>query len=173
MIDEDDYDSNIFSIEASLIIRFRGFICFLRLKAITVRKCYSFLGTVHILSALQHRNSTTYGCLERFVSRNPENLIRNECERRIHLNCQSGDVFLRYSGIKLPGAKNSTINERRMSLSDYVAECSNNCGCTTYTRLNISGEESGCLFYHGDLIDIRTLSTFGQDIYIKMAVAER
>ncbi|KAL8505609.1 hypothetical protein ACS0TY_016740 [Phlomoides rotata] len=118
-------------------------------------------------------NSPTCGCLERFVSRNPGNLIGNECERRIPLNCQSGDVFLRYSGIKLPDARNSTINEKRMSLSDCEAECSSNCDCTAYTRLNISGEGSGCLFYHGDLIDIRTLSTSGQDIYIRMAAAER
>ncbi|KAL8505610.1 hypothetical protein ACS0TY_016741 [Phlomoides rotata] len=122
-------------------------------------------------------NSPPCGCLDRFVSLNPENWIGtqslNGCERRIPLNCESGDVFLKYSGIKLPDARNSTINEQRMSLSDCEAECSRNCDCTAYARLNISGEGSGCLLYHGDLIDIRTLSTAGQDLYIRMAAAEK
>lgn len=76
-------------------------------------------------------NSPPCGCLDRFVSRNPENWIGTErsngCERRIPLKCESGDVFLTYSGLKLPDSRNSTINEARMSLEECEAECLRNC----------------------------------------------
>ncbi|CAA2969621.1 G-type lectin S-receptor-like serine threonine-kinase At4g27290 [Olea europaea subsp. europaea] len=51
-------------------------------------------------------NSPACGCLRRFVPRDPQGWIKgdwsNGCIRRTLLNCQKGDVFLKYSIIKFP-----------------------------------------------------------------------
>ncbi|KAK6134492.1 hypothetical protein DH2020_031774 [Rehmannia glutinosa] len=93
----------------------------------------------------------------------------NGCIRRTNLSCQ-GDVFLKYSGIKLPDARHSWSNES-MSLKECEAECLKNCSCMAYTQLDLS-KGSGCLLWFDDLVDIRTLSADGQDIYIRMASSE-
>ncbi|KAL8505599.1 hypothetical protein ACS0TY_016734 [Phlomoides rotata] len=109
-------------------------------------------------------DSPQCGCLDRFVPKDVESWDggdwSNGCVRRIALNCPD-DVFLKYSGIKLPDARNSSTDEQRTSLEECENECSRNCTCVAYTQLNISGAGSGCLFYHGDLIDIRTISSSG------------
>ncbi|KAL0308039.1 UNVERIFIED_CONTAM: G-type lectin S-receptor-like serine/threonine-protein kinase [Sesamum calycinum] len=118
-------------------------------------------------------NSPSCGCLERFVPKDPQAWVgadwSNGCIRRANLSCQ-GDVFLRYSGIKLPDSRNSWYNTS-MTLDECRTHCSRNCSCTAYTQLNISSG-SGCLFWLGDLVDIRSLSPDGQDIYIRMASSE-
>ncbi|KAL0320737.1 UNVERIFIED_CONTAM: G-type lectin S-receptor-like serine/threonine-protein kinase [Sesamum radiatum] len=118
-------------------------------------------------------NSPSCGCLERFVPKDPQAWVRADwssgCIRRANLSCQ-GDVFLRYSGIKLPDSRNSWYNTS-MTLDECRTHCSRNCSCTAYTQLNISSG-SGCLFWLGDLVDIRSLSPDGQDIYIRMASSE-
>ncbi|KAL1558518.1 G-type lectin S-receptor-like serine/threonine-protein kinase0 [Salvia divinorum] len=83
-----------------------------------------------------------------------------------------GDKFLKYSGIKLPDARNTSNNRERRSLAECQVDCSRDCSCVAYAQLNISGDGSGCLFYHADLIDIRTLASAGQDLYIRMAASE-
>ncbi|KAL8506180.1 hypothetical protein ACS0TY_017154 [Phlomoides rotata] len=121
-------------------------------------------------------NTPHCGCLERFVPKDVESWNggdwANGCVRRIELNC-TDDVFLMYSGIKLPDVHNSSVDEHRTSLEECQEECSRNCDCMAYAQLNITGLGSGCLFYHGELIDIRTESSGGQELYIRMAYAER
>ncbi|KAK6154367.1 hypothetical protein DH2020_008615 [Rehmannia glutinosa] len=118
-------------------------------------------------------NSPSCGCLERFVPRDPGGWVRadwsNGCVRRSNLSCQ-GDVFLRYSGIKLPDATYSWYNTS-MSLEECRTECLRNCSCTAYAQLDRS-KGNGCLIWFDDLVDIRSLSTDGQDIYIRMASSE-
>ncbi|KAK6157452.1 hypothetical protein DH2020_011700 [Rehmannia glutinosa] len=118
-------------------------------------------------------NSPACGCLNRFVPKDPEGWNRsdwsNGCVRRTNLSCQ-GDVFLRFSGIKLPDARHSWFNES-MSLKECEAACLKNCSCMAYTALDFS-RGSGCLLWFDDLVDIRTLSADGQDIYIRMASSE-
>ncbi|KAG6387291.1 hypothetical protein SASPL_152478 [Salvia splendens] len=45
-------------------------------------------------------------------------------------------------------------------------------GIEAGAELNISGDGSGCLYYHDDLIDIRAMGSAGQDLYIRMAASE-
>ncbi|KAG6385386.1 hypothetical protein SASPL_154221 [Salvia splendens] len=119
--------------------------------------------------------SPSCGCLDRFVPRDPESWGRTDwsdgCLRRIALSC-NGDKFLKYSAIKLPDARNTTYNVERRSLVECQADCARDCSCVAYTQLNISGDGSGCLFYHGELIDIRVMASAGQDLYIRMAASE-
>ncbi|KAL8509999.1 hypothetical protein ACS0TY_017000 [Phlomoides rotata] len=120
-------------------------------------------------------NSPNCACLEMFVPRDPESWNRAEwssgCIRRTPLNCPD-DVFLKYSGVRLPDSTNSTFDDQILLLGDCEVECKRNCSCVAYTQLNISGSGSGCLFYHGELSDIRTIAQAGQDLYIRMASSE-
>ncbi|KAK6134491.1 hypothetical protein DH2020_031773 [Rehmannia glutinosa] len=126
-----------------------------------------------VVSSCHIGNSPACGCLNRFVPKDPEGWNRsdwsNGCVRRTNLSCQ-GDVFLRFSGIKLPDARHSWFNES-MSLKECEAACLKNCSCMAYTALDFS-RGSGCLLWFDDLVDIRTLSADGQDIYIRMASSE-
>ncbi|CAA2993145.1 G-type lectin S-receptor-like serine threonine-kinase At4g27290 isoform X1 [Olea europaea subsp. europaea] len=120
-------------------------------------------------------NSPSCGCLDKFVPKDAQDWIRsdwsNGCIRRTPLNCSKGDVFLKYSGIKLPDSRYSRFN-KNMTIEECKVECLKNCSCMAYTQLDISKEGSGCLFWFGDLVDIRDLSVNGQDIYIRMASSE-
>ncbi|KAG6415376.1 hypothetical protein SASPL_122787 [Salvia splendens] len=119
--------------------------------------------------------SPSCGCLNRFVPRDPESWDGMDwsggCVRRTALSCD-GDKFFKYSGIKLPDARNTSNNNERRSLTECQVDCSRDCSCVAYAQLNISGDGSGCLFYHADLIDIRTMASAGQDLYIRMAASE-
>ncbi|PIN23045.1 Non-specific serine/threonine protein kinase [Handroanthus impetiginosus] len=110
-------------------------------------------------------------CLDGFVPKDPQNWNRanwsNGCIRKAPLNCQ-GDIFLKYSGIKLPDARYSWFNQS-MSPSECEAECLRNCSCRAYTQLDIREGGHGCLFYNGELIDLKNPSPDEQDIYIRMA----
>ncbi|GMP75099.1 hypothetical protein CsSME_00032309 [Camellia sinensis var. sinensis] len=49
-----------------------------------------------------------------------------------------------------------------------------NCSCQGYSSAEISleGIESGCVTWHGDLMDTREFSTGGQDLYIRVDAVE-
>lgn len=132
---------------------------------------YGFCG-VH--GSCNIANSPLCGCLDRFVPKDPIGWERtdwsNGCVRRTPLNCSKGDVFLKYSGLKLPDARGSWYNVS-MNLEECRAFCLKNCSCTAYTSLNIKNGGSGCLIWFGELVDIREVSQ-GADIYIRMASSE-
>ncbi|KAK4387938.1 G-type lectin S-receptor-like serine/threonine-protein kinase [Sesamum angolense] len=118
-------------------------------------------------------SSPSCQCLDRFVPKDPDGWVRADwsdgCIRRMNLSCQ-GDVFLKYSGIKLPDARHSW-NNATMTLDECRQECLRNCSCTAYTQLDIK-KGSGCLIWYDELIDIRTLTQDGQVMYIRMAASE-
>ncbi|KAH6834936.1 hypothetical protein C2S53_010261 [Perilla frutescens var. hirtella] len=119
--------------------------------------------------------SPSCGCLDttRFVARDPEGWVRadwsNGCVRRSNLSCE-GDVFLKYSGIKLPDARDSW-HDSTMTMDECEVECLRNCSCTAYTQLDVRNK-SGCLIWYGELVDMRVMSDDGQVIYIRMAASE-
>ncbi|CAA0808477.1 G-type lectin S-receptor-like serine/threonine-protein kinase [Striga hermonthica] len=120
-------------------------------------------------------NSPVCGCLSKFEPKDEEGWDRADwsggCVRRSPLSCEKGDLFLKYSGVKLPDTRNSWYNES-MSLEECRKVCLGNCSCTAYSSLDISRGENGCLLWFDDLVDIRELSAEGQDIYIRMASSE-
>ncbi|XP_019153755.1 PREDICTED: G-type lectin S-receptor-like serine/threonine-protein kinase At4g27290 [Ipomoea nil] len=118
------------------------------------------------------------GCLDKFLPNNnnnaaTESLLRG-CHRRkplnFHNNGSSSDGFLKYSDIKLPDTRQSWYNES-MSLQECKQVCLRNCSCMAYSTLNITNGGSGCLIWHGDLVDMRTIQN-GQDIFIRLAASE-
>ncbi|XP_060199268.1 G-type lectin S-receptor-like serine/threonine-protein kinase At4g27290 isoform X2 [Lycium barbarum] len=121
-------------------------------------------------------NSPICGCLEKFVAKYPQQWEKGDwtegCVRRTSLDCKKEHVFLKYSGIKLPDTKHSQYN-KTMTLEGCKQVCSRNCSCTAYSSLDISNGEKGCLFWFGELIDIKKLAERGQDIYIRMDSSEQ
>lgn len=106
-------------------------------------------------------------CLRGFENRT------DGCVRRMPLVCVGGvEGFLKVSGIKLPDSRNTSFSYERKGIEECRVECLNNCSCTAFTHLDIRDGGSGCLFYHGDFLDIRTLAQGGQDLYIRLPVAE-
>ncbi|KAH6836329.1 hypothetical protein C2S53_006358 [Perilla frutescens var. hirtella] len=121
-------------------------------------------------------NSPSCLCLDKFVPKHWESWSGADwsdgCVRRSPLSCR-GDVFLNYSGIKLPDSRNSSFDDQRKGLEECREECLRNCSCMAYAELDIrEGEGGGCLFYYGDLVDIRTVGNGGQNLYIRMASTE-
>lgn len=119
-------------------------------------------------------NSPVCGCLDKFVPKYPDNWVMldwsNGCIRRTPLNCQQGDGFLKYSGVKLPDTRNSWYNGG-LTLEECKLACLKNCSCMAYANSDIRNGGSGCLLWFEDLIDIRELIE-GQDIYVRMASSE-
>nr|GMD80003.1 G-type lectin S-receptor-like serine/threonine-protein kinase At4g27290 isoform X1 [Ipomoea batatas] len=121
--------------------------------------------------------SATCSCLDKFLAKyqGPWDMGNwsEGCVRRTALNCSEGtDVFVEYSGIKLPDTRNSWFN-RTMTLGECEQVCRRNCSCTAYSVVDISSDPgSGCLLWFGDLMDTRSLSQKGQSIFIRMAASE-
>ncbi|CAN4122495.1 unnamed protein product [Withania somnifera] len=113
-------------------------------------------------------------CLNKFVPKDPRSWAMTNwssgCIRREPLNCQNGDGFLKYSGIKLPDTQYSWFDVS-MTLQECKQACLRNCSCMAYSNLDLCNGGSGCLLWYGDLIDIQELPG-GQDIHIRMAKSE-
>ncbi|CAL5393203.1 unnamed protein product [Camellia sinensis] len=120
-------------------------------------------------------NSPRCGCLSKFVPRNQTEWgngdYSNGCVRRTPLDCHNGDGFLKYSRYKMPDTRNSWF-DRSMTLMECETVCLKNCSCMAYTNLDMRGDESGCLLWFDELIDMQEFSENGQDIYIRMASSE-
>ncbi|XP_057791076.1 G-type lectin S-receptor-like serine/threonine-protein kinase At4g27290 [Salvia miltiorrhiza] len=132
---------------------------------------YSVCGAYGVCNT---KTSPYCSCLNKFEPNDPRGWggddFSNGCIRRTPLHCQDGDVFLKYSGVKLPDTERSWSNAS-MSLQECKVACSKNCSCTAYASLNISNGESGCLLWFSELVNMREISP-GQDIYIRMAKSE-
>ncbi|XP_019155957.1 PREDICTED: G-type lectin S-receptor-like serine/threonine-protein kinase At4g27290 [Ipomoea nil] len=126
-----------------------------------------------------YNKSPVCGCLDKFLPKDPGAWGRVDfsggCVRKTPLkkNCQNGssDVFLKYSGVKLPDTRFSTFNTS-MNLQECRQVCLKNCSCMAYSSIDISNGENGCLLWFGDLADIKVLRVDGQDLYIRMASSD-
>ncbi|XP_059279499.1 G-type lectin S-receptor-like serine/threonine-protein kinase At4g27290 [Lycium ferocissimum] len=131
-------------------------------------------GTCGAYGSCNNTRTPVCNCLNKFVPKDPRNWVvtnwSSGCVRRTPLNCQNGDGFLKYSGIKLPDTQYSRFDVS-MTLHECKQACLRNCSCMAYSNLDIRNGGSGCLRWFGNLIDIRELAG-GQDIYIRMATSE-
>jgi len=59
-----------------------------------------------------------------------------------------------------------------LSLEECEKECFRNCSCTAYTVADVKNGGSGCLAWHGDLMDIQKLSDQGQDLFLRVDKVE-
>ncbi|GKV50482.1 hypothetical protein SLEP1_g57184 [Rubroshorea leprosula] len=111
-------------------------------------------------------------CLKGFKLKSQESSVDwfQGCERNKPLDCQKGDGFIKFGGLKLPDTTHSWVN-KSMNLKECRAKCLENCSCTAYSTLDIK-EGSGCAIWFGDLIDLKDLQSDGQDLYIRMAFSD-
>ncbi|KAK0600975.1 hypothetical protein LWI29_020098 [Acer saccharum] len=100
-------------------------------------------------------------CLEGIKPKSTGYRDRSEgCVRNKALNYSKLDGFIKFNGLKLPDATNSSVN-KSMNLKQCRVKCLENTSCMAYSNLDIRGEGSGCVMWFGDLIDIKQLSYDG------------
>ncbi|KAK4588065.1 hypothetical protein RGQ29_019164 [Quercus rubra] len=81
--------------------------------------------------------------------------------------CNSGEGFVKLARVKVP---NTSVARANMSMSwkECEQECLRNCSCTAYTSANVSMGGIGCLTWHGNLVDTRSYTNDGQDLYLRV-----
>ncbi|PKI73771.1 hypothetical protein CRG98_005842 [Punica granatum] len=72
--------------------------------------------------------------------------------------------------VKVPETSRAYV-DMDLSLKECEQECLKNCSCTAYTSADERNGGFGCLAWYGDLLDIRTFSNIGQDLYIRVDAA--
>ncbi|KAI9075619.1 hypothetical protein K1719_042419 [Acacia pycnantha] len=85
------------------------------------------------------------------------------CTRRVSLDCDGGDGFKQYKGMKLPDTSSSWYN-MIMDLEECTKTCLQNCSCAPYSNLDIKGEGNGCLIWFDLQLDMRQFPARGQDL---------
>ncbi|KAD2805044.1 hypothetical protein E3N88_38421 [Mikania micrantha] len=119
--------------------------------------------------------SPNCGCLKGFelkkLNETSHDNNTNVCRRRVALDCEPKEGFLRFSSMKLPDTVNAVFSDN-MSLQDCEIACKKNCSCTAYANPNITIGSMGCLLWFRDLIDARVYSQNGQDLYVRLAASE-
>ncbi|XP_027342924.1 G-type lectin S-receptor-like serine/threonine-protein kinase At4g27290 [Abrus precatorius] len=120
-------------------------------------------------------NSPTCNCLQGFIPKSQEKWNSQQwsdgCVRRIALDCGNSDGFLTYQGVKLPDTSTSWF-DKSMGLEECKNFCLKNCSCTAYANLDIRNGGSGCLLWFNNIVDVRKLTSGGQDLYIRVAASE-
>nr|POF00742.1 g-type lectin s-receptor-like serine/threonine-protein kinase [Quercus suber] len=81
--------------------------------------------------------------------------------------CKSKEGFVKLAHVKVPDTSIAHV-DMSLSLKECEQECLRNCSCTAYTSADESEGGIGCLTWHGDLVDVRTFSDEGQDLYIRV-----
>ncbi|KEH31161.1 putative protein kinase RLK-Pelle-DLSV family [Medicago truncatula] len=85
--------------------------------------------------------------------------------------CGNGEGFIKIVSLKVPDT--SMANAKGgLSLEECEKECFRNCSCTAYAVDNVSNGGSGCLAWHGDLMDIQKVSDQGQDLFLRVDKVE-
>ncbi|CAI8608545.1 unnamed protein product [Vicia faba] len=93
------------------------------------------------------------------------------CVRKVKLDCDDRDRFVKYTKKKLPDTSSSWFDEK-MNLMECEKQCRKNCTCIAYASLNIENGGSGCIIWFNNIIDMKTEISVGQEIYIRMAASE-
>ncbi|KAK2631197.1 hypothetical protein EUGRSUZ_L03256 [Eucalyptus grandis] len=94
------------------------------------------------------------------------------CVRRGGVSvCRSGEGFVKVARVKVPDTSKARAN-MSLNLKECKEECLRDCSCTAYASASESLGGSGCLTWHGNLVDTRTFADLGQDLYIRVDAIE-
>lgn len=93
------------------------------------------------------------------------------CVRKVRLDCDDRDGFLKYTRMKLPDTSSSWFDKSK-DLQECEKQCRKNCSCTAYASLDIRNGGSGCMIWFNNIMDMRKESSVGQEIYIRVAASE-
>ncbi|XP_024200312.1 G-type lectin S-receptor-like serine/threonine-protein kinase RKS1 [Rosa chinensis] len=110
-------------------------------------------------------------CLPGFESKSPSLSVgESGCIRKAGASiCQNGEGFVKVACVKIPDSSMAYVN-MSMSLEECKQKCLMDCSCTAYTSADDRGGGIGCVTWHGDLMDMRTVSDVGQDLYVRVDV---
>ncbi|BFG43137.1 hypothetical protein CerSpe_294110 [Prunus speciosa] len=81
--------------------------------------------------------------------------------------CGNGDGFVKVERVKVPDSSKSLVN-MNLSWKACPQECLRNCSCKAYAKADERWGGFGCVTWHGDLMDTRTFSNAGQDLYVRV-----
>ncbi|XVE89087.1 hypothetical protein DITRI_Ditri19aG0122100 [Diplodiscus trichospermus] len=86
--------------------------------------------------------------------------------------CQNGEGFVKVERVKVPDTLEARV-DMSLGLRRCKDKCLRNCSCVAYASAyaEINGG-IGCLTWHGDLLDARTYTDAGQDLYIRVDADE-
>ncbi|KAJ1390417.1 S-locus glycoprotein domain [Sesbania bispinosa] len=85
--------------------------------------------------------------------------------------CGNGEGFVRVEGLKVPDISVAIVKSG-LSLEECEKECLRNCSCTAYAVADVRNGGSGCLAWHGNLMDTQKLSDQGQDVFVRVDAVE-
>ncbi|MQM19395.1 hypothetical protein Taro_052399 [Colocasia esculenta] len=89
------------------------------------------------------------------------------CVREETLQCGGGDGFLTLRQVKMPDARNMTVNIG-VGLDECRERCLSTCSCTAYAGSQIGDGRSGCLTWSGALVDTRTVANGREELYLRV-----
>ncbi|KAF7842158.1 G-type lectin S-receptor-like serine/threonine-protein kinase [Senna tora] len=93
------------------------------------------------------------------------------CVRKQNVStCRSGEGFVKVARVKVPDTSKARV-DRRLGLKGCKEKCLRDCSCVAYTSAD-ERTQSGCLTWHADMEDIRTYTSVGQDLYVRVDAAE-
>ncbi|CAI8618090.1 unnamed protein product [Vicia faba] len=116
-------------------------------------------------------------CLPGFEPKFPHDWYQNGdgsagCVRKKGASvCGNGEGFVKVVSLKVPDTS-VTFDKGGLNLEECEKECLRNCSCTAYATANVRNGGSGCLAWHGDLMDIQKLSDQGQDLFLRVDKVE-
>ncbi|XP_042463286.1 receptor-like serine/threonine-protein kinase SD1-7 isoform X1 [Zingiber officinale] len=103
--------------------------------------------------------STSCRCLEGFV----ENKSVVGCARKEPLLC-SWNQFSKEPSVKVPDTENATSGGN-ISLDSCKKLCLDDCSCVAFAVIN---GPYGCITWRGELLDLRSFTDGGDDLYIRL-----
>ncbi|KAF3457331.1 hypothetical protein FNV43_RR01988 [Rhamnella rubrinervis] len=83
------------------------------------------------------------------------------------LICSKGERFVKLGNVKVPNTSKVVVINC-LSLEACEKECLRSCNCTAYATTNITEGGSGCIAWHGDLVDTRIFTAGGQEFYLRV-----
>ncbi|KAK4795161.1 hypothetical protein SAY86_013155 [Trapa natans] len=142
-------------------------------------------GTCGPFSVCNSSVSPICKCLDGFTPKSEEEWKSGNwtggCSRKKELKCQrdlnigtpagsaanQADYFLKLSQMKLPDAANyvSPLDDNPEGCWDW---CFNNCSCIAYSYV----DNIGCLTWFGEVMDIQSFKTSGEDLFLRLAYDE-
>ncbi|KAL5570489.1 hypothetical protein UlMin_027064 [Ulmus minor] len=116
-------------------------------------------------------------CLEGFTQSSQEEwrvlMFSKGCRRKIPLDCQKGEGFVKVDAVKLPDLIEFSLN-KSMTLKECRQSCLNNCSCKAYANSYVRNGGTGCLMWFSDLIDVKEIHAENsqQEMYIRLSASE-
>ncbi|XP_048552075.1 receptor-like serine/threonine-protein kinase SD1-8, partial [Triticum urartu] len=117
-------------------------------------------------------------CLDGFEPRDDKGWIVGRflqgCRRKEVRRCTPGDGFLTFSGMKVP---DKFLHVPNKSFDECTEECKSNCSCVAYayssmSNMDIDGDDTRCLVWMGDLIDMENNTQGGENLYVRTYVLQ-